>query len=190
MITKKQETLAQELYQSLKEKFPEIEPIGLIESPADPDSTWLNIVVPDDEDREIEILEFAAEQATDILLDQDEHFSVMTDLYSVEIEFPHVKGLLSGDREKKYHNLHQAIGNLIRSRNAGRMGGMSAGRPGSLVMFCHLRSLDFAQTEIPRLIKRMNADEKVIIRWDQHGYPFKWDRREPHLYPPTGDGAV
>ena len=79
MITQKQAKLAHELFQSLEEKFPEIEVIGLIESPADPDSTWLNIVVPDDEDREIEIKEFAAEQAIDILLDQDEHFSVMSD---------------------------------------------------------------------------------------------------------------
>lgn len=185
MITQKQEKLAGELFQSLKEKFPEIEFIGLIESPADPDSTWLNIIVPDDEDREIEIKEFAAEQAIDILLDQDEHFSVMSDLYSIEIEFPSVKGLLSGDREKKYSTIHQAIGNLIRSQNAGRMDSIIEGSHGPLVMSCHLRSLDFARTEIPRRLEKLNVLNEAIIYWDHLGSPER-----THLYPPTGDGAV
>ena len=182
MITQKRKRLAHELFQSLKAKFPEIELIGLTKSPEDPDSTWVNIIMPNDEDREIDLGEFAAEQTTDILLDQDEHFSVMPDLYEVEIEFPGVKGFLKGD---KYENIHQAIGNLIRSQNAGRMGGMSDGIPGPLVMFCHLKNLDFARREIPGLLDNQNVLNEAIIYWDHPGS----SERTP-LHPPSGDGTT
>ena len=183
MITQEQEKLAHELFQSLKAKFPEIELVGLIESPADPDSTWVNIVMPDDEDLEIDLLEFAAEQTTDILLDQDEHFSVMPDLYEVEIAFPSVKGQLIGDRKKRFDHIHQAIGNLIRSQNAGRMGVMSDGIPGPLVMFCHLKNLDIVRREIADLLDRQTVLGEANIHWNHPGS----SERTP-LYPPSGDG--
>ena len=185
MITLKRKKLAQELFQSLKAKFPEVELVGLTESPEDPDSTWVNIVMPDDEDREIDFREFAAEQTTDILLDQDEHFSVMPDLYEVEIAFPPVKGQLIGDRKKRFDNIHQAIGNLIRSRNAGRMGVMSDGIPGPLVMFCHLKNLDFVRREIAGLLDKQTVPGEAIIHWKPPG-----SLERTLLYPPSGDGTA
>ena len=185
MITEKQETLAHELFQSLKAKFPEIELVGLIESPADPDSIWVNIIMPEDDDRQIDLREFAAEQATDILLDLDEHFSVVTGSYSIEIEFSHVRGPLKGDRYEKFLNIRRALGTLIRSRKAGVMQGMTDGMDGPLVISCYLRSLDFARTEIPRLLEQQKDLEDAIIYWKHLGRPER-----TQLYPPTGDGAV
>lgn len=185
MVTQKQEKLAHELFQSLKAKFPEIELVGITESPADPDSTWVNIIMPDDEDREIDLGEFAAEQSTDILLDQNEHLLVMPDLYDVEIEFPRVRGQLIGDREKRFDRIHQAIGNLIRFQNAGSMGGMSHGIPGSLVMFCRLKNLDFARREIPGLLDRQNVLDEAVIYWNHPG-----SSERTQLYPPSGDGTA
>ena len=77
MINFKQEELAQELYSSLRQRFPEVSLINITESPADPRAVWVNITAPEDEDREIELVEFASEKTTDILLDYGYYFLVM-----------------------------------------------------------------------------------------------------------------
>lgn len=69
--------LANELYTAIKEKFPEVELMSITESPEDPADLWLNIAVSTDEDREIEIREFASEKSTDILLDYGLHILAM-----------------------------------------------------------------------------------------------------------------
>ena len=69
MIDSKQQDLIEQLYQTVKEKYPEIEFLGVSESPEDPADLWINVAAPMDEDREIEMTEFASEKSTDILLD-------------------------------------------------------------------------------------------------------------------------
>mgnify|MGYP001594838913 CR=1 FL=1 len=77
MIKFKQKELVDEMFYTIKEKFPEIEMVNITESPEDPSDLWLNITAPKDEEREIELREFASEKATDILLDYGYHISVM-----------------------------------------------------------------------------------------------------------------
>ena len=43
------------LFNKLKEKFPEIDFVGLSESAENRDSIWVNIKYPHDEDRQIEL---------------------------------------------------------------------------------------------------------------------------------------
>lgn len=62
---------------------------------------------------------------------------------------------------------------------------MSAGTPGPLVMFCHLKNLDFARREIAGLLDRQNVLGEAIIHWNPPGSL----ERTP-LYPPSGDGTV
>ena len=78
MINFKQEELARELFSTLKQKYPEVNLIGISESPADPGAIWVNISAPEDEDREIDMVEFAGSKTTDILLDYGYYISIMT----------------------------------------------------------------------------------------------------------------
>lgn len=68
MINFKQEELVQELFKNVKTQFPEIELINVTESPEDPNDLWLNITAPQDEDREIELIRFAGDKTTDLLI--------------------------------------------------------------------------------------------------------------------------
>jgi hypothetical protein len=78
MINFKQEELAHKLFSALKYKFPEVSLINITESPADPRAVWVNITAAKDEDREIDMIEFASDKTTDILLDYGYYISVMT----------------------------------------------------------------------------------------------------------------
>lgn len=69
MINFKQQELIDQLLREVKEKFPEVELISVSRSPEDPADLWLNVTAPADEDREIELREFASEKTSDILLD-------------------------------------------------------------------------------------------------------------------------
>jgi hypothetical protein len=77
MMNFKQKELIQKLFNTVKEKFPEVEFISVTEGPENPADLWVNITAPDDEDREIELIEFAGDKITDILLDYGYYFLVM-----------------------------------------------------------------------------------------------------------------
>jgi hypothetical protein len=57
------------LFDKLKLQFPELELVGFSEGPEDPDDVLVNVIMPDDEDREIAVRGLAAEISTDILMD-------------------------------------------------------------------------------------------------------------------------
>jgi hypothetical protein len=69
MINFKQQELIDRLFQAVKEKYPEVEFISVAEGPEEPADLWINLTAPDDEDREIELSEFANQISTDILQD-------------------------------------------------------------------------------------------------------------------------
>ncbi|OQY27391.1 MAG: hypothetical protein B6243_13035 [Anaerolineaceae bacterium 4572_5.2] len=77
MVTVQQKGLIDRLFEVIKEKFSEIELISITESPEDPDDVWVNVTIPEGEEREMELVEFASEKATDILLDYGYHISIM-----------------------------------------------------------------------------------------------------------------
>jgi len=76
MINFKQEELIERLMNLIQEKFPEVELIKVMESPEDPESLWIDVTAPDDEDMMMEMRDFACEEATDIFLDYGYHFLV------------------------------------------------------------------------------------------------------------------
>lgn len=77
MINIKQEELINRLMKQIREKFPETDLINITESPEDPETLWINVTAPDDEDRDMELIEFAGDKITDILLDYGYHMLVM-----------------------------------------------------------------------------------------------------------------
>ncbi|OQY52816.1 MAG: hypothetical protein DRR08_15215 [Candidatus Parabeggiatoa sp. nov. 2] len=57
------------LFDKLKAQFPEIELVSIVESPFQRDSIWVNIILQEDDDRDIALTELAGEISTDILMD-------------------------------------------------------------------------------------------------------------------------
>jgi hypothetical protein len=77
MINFKQEELIERLMDQIRERFPEVRLIKIVESCEDPESLWVKVTSPEDEDRELELRAFASDKVTDILLDYGYHILVM-----------------------------------------------------------------------------------------------------------------
>jgi len=76
MFNEKQIELSKTLFDRLKKRFQEIALVDVTESAENPYHIWVNIVMPDDEDREIELREMASEISTDILMDYGYHITI------------------------------------------------------------------------------------------------------------------
>jgi hypothetical protein len=76
MFNFKQKELSRMLFDRLKEQFPEISLVSITPSYENPEDIWVNIIYPEDEDREIEMGKLAAEISTDILLDYGYSISI------------------------------------------------------------------------------------------------------------------
>ena len=77
MLNFKQEELIRQLVKDAKKQFPEISFLNVTPSPENPAELWIRVTAPDDEDREIELVEFASNKTMDILLDYGYHMLVM-----------------------------------------------------------------------------------------------------------------
>lgn len=78
MITEERLRLAQELFAKIQARFPEISLEKIRQSPEHPDDTWLYVIAPMDEEREMEMSAYAAELETDLLIEYDYHFSTLS----------------------------------------------------------------------------------------------------------------
>ena len=72
----KERELSNQLFTTLKQQFPEIYLVEIMESPVQADSIRVRMIMPEDEDREIEIREKASEISTNILLDYGYHILI------------------------------------------------------------------------------------------------------------------
>ncbi|MCP4112144.1 MAG: hypothetical protein GY749_42555 [Desulfobacteraceae bacterium] len=77
MINFKQEQLIEEVVNHVKGKFPEVRFVGVTESPEDPESLWIRVTAPEDDDRRSELMDYAGDKTMDILLDYGYHMLVM-----------------------------------------------------------------------------------------------------------------
>lgn len=68
--------LGQRLFKRLQEKFSELEMVNITESAENHDHLWVNIIMPEDEDREIAVRELASELSMDILLEHGNHITI------------------------------------------------------------------------------------------------------------------
>jgi len=87
-MNNKQIDLSKMLFRNLKHRFPELELVSITESAENPNHIWVNIIMPDDEDREIAIREVASELSTNILLKYGYHITISS---SSELEKERVK---------------------------------------------------------------------------------------------------
>lgn len=78
MINFKQKELIQNFFREMKQKFPETEFVSVSESPENPSDLWINITALEDENREEELISFASDKTSDILLDYGYYITIMT----------------------------------------------------------------------------------------------------------------
>lgn len=76
MINFKQLELGRILFEKLNQEFPEIELVSITESAENPNDIWVNVIMPDDEDREILLREMASEISTHILLEHGYYIAI------------------------------------------------------------------------------------------------------------------
>ena len=76
-LNHKQEELIAQLVKEIEEKFPEVKFVEVGPSPESENTLWLDFTKPEDEDRLIELGEYASERAMNILLDYGYHFIVL-----------------------------------------------------------------------------------------------------------------
>jgi len=69
MMNFRQKELAYEYFEKVKAVYPEIELVNITESPEDPNDHWINVYMPYDDEKEFELMEFAADIGSDILLE-------------------------------------------------------------------------------------------------------------------------
>ncbi len=78
MINFKQKELIQNFFKEMQQKFPETEFVSVTESPENPSDLWINITALEDENREEELIAFASDKTSDILLDYGYYITIMT----------------------------------------------------------------------------------------------------------------
>jgi hypothetical protein len=78
-INHKQKQLIDELFNKVKEFYPEIIYKDLQIDPDDSEHIWINVIADMNEDREIEMRHYSANLETDILLDYGYALSIMSE---------------------------------------------------------------------------------------------------------------
>ncbi len=76
-LNHRQKKLVEEVVGSLREKYPDTQLVEITESPENPDTLWICVTAPDDEEREIRLRSLAAEKCMDVLCDYGYHMLVM-----------------------------------------------------------------------------------------------------------------
>ncbi len=77
MINFRQEQLIEEVVNYVRNRFPEVKVIGVTESPEDPESLWIRVTSPEDDNRRSELISYACDKTMDILTDYGYHMLVM-----------------------------------------------------------------------------------------------------------------
>lgn len=77
ILNHKQEELIAQLAREVEEKFPDIKFVETVPSPESVNTLWLRFTEPDNDERFMEITDYAGERAMDILLDYGYHFVVL-----------------------------------------------------------------------------------------------------------------
>jgi len=69
MLNPEQKELSEHLYSSLKEQFPSIELVEIIDCPFEEGDVWMRIIPPDDSKQKSQVSNMASKMVTDILME-------------------------------------------------------------------------------------------------------------------------
>jgi hypothetical protein len=76
MMNFKEKELSLQLFDTLKQQFPDIQLVEIVESPLEESSWRVRIRMPTNEDQEVELREMASTLSTDILLNYGYHILI------------------------------------------------------------------------------------------------------------------
>ncbi len=76
-MKRKVKKLAQEIFATAQQKFPEIQFVGIQEHPEQHDRFWINVSGPIDEEQEMEMNMFVNKISMRILIDEGYSFGIM-----------------------------------------------------------------------------------------------------------------
>ncbi len=85
-LNHKQEELIKQLAREIETKFSEIKFVEAVPSPEGENTLWLHFTKPDNDDRFIEMSEYAGQREMDILLDYGYHFVVLPVVENGKVE--------------------------------------------------------------------------------------------------------
>ncbi|MBC8041946.1 MAG: hypothetical protein IAF08_00730 [Rhizobacter sp.] len=71
-----QRQLIDALLSDIQKHFPEVSLIGIETSPEDSADVWVSVTAPDDEDRDLLLLDFVAKRSTEILIEHGHRIAV------------------------------------------------------------------------------------------------------------------
>ncbi|MEP0547330.1 MAG: hypothetical protein ABJF88_10395 [Rhodothermales bacterium] len=184
MIVDERYQAAEELFNEVCERYPDVELVGIGPSPETDNLTVVSVILPGDDEREEAFAEFAAERATEILLETGVYIIVVSGLYEVWIEFHAARSRA----RQEYLGISAAIEELIQTQEAGQMGSISFGNLSSPSLTCRLRDLDFARNEIASLLENLGVLDEVKIFWEHPYHASGRHSDRTRLYPPEADG--
>jgi hypothetical protein len=90
MMNFKEKELSLQLFDTLKQHFPDIQLVAIVASPLEESSWRVRIRMPTDEDQEVELREMASTLSTDILLNYGYHILISAVAKSEEPLLRHV----------------------------------------------------------------------------------------------------
>ena len=122
-VNHKQQQLIDELFNKVKEQYPEIVFKDLQVSPDDHEHIWINVIADMDEDRQIEMTHLASDIATDILMDYGYMISIMPENPNIVFAWLPVK-----------NNMHLANEDFIEGA-ANSLGAYAAGKTNAVKAF-------------------------------------------------------
>lgn len=76
-LNHKQEELIAQLAEDIEKKFPEVKFVEAVPSPESENTLLLHFTQPENDDRFMDVIEYASERTMDILLDYGYHMVVM-----------------------------------------------------------------------------------------------------------------
>ena len=184
MIVDERYQAAEALFREVQKQFPDVELVGIGPSPETDELTVVSVILPGGDEQEEAFGEFAANRATDILLETGDYIIVVAGSYEVWIEFRSS----NARSRQEYIGIFAALQELIESHEAGEMGSISFGNLSAPMIACWLYDLEFARTEIVKLLEKLGVLEEVDISW-QHPYQRSGRHSDcTRLYPPEAKG--
>jgi len=76
-LNHKQQELIEQFSKEIEEKFPDVKFVNVSPSPESEETLWLQFTKPDNDDRMLDIIEYASNRTMDILLDYGYHMLIM-----------------------------------------------------------------------------------------------------------------
>ena len=78
MINFKQLELANQMYETLHQRHPEVELVNVVESGVYPDHLWVRLMMPTEEEKNWEVRKLAGEISIDLLTQYGYHITILS----------------------------------------------------------------------------------------------------------------